>query len=220
VNRRTYGQHCGLAVALDLLGERWTLLVVRELLSGPRRFTDLLDGLPGVGTALLTRRLRDLEQAGVVERVRLQRPATGTAYALTADGRSLEPVVLGLAAWGSARLGAPSPVRAFRPRWALLGMRTRFDATAAEGVELTYELRVDDDTMTVEVADGRLRVLDGAPHRPDVVVEADPDTFLAVAADPAVAGEALQEGRLRLVHGDPRAFAKLAELFPAPATAA
>src|SRR6188508_1089348 len=98
--RRLYGQRCGVARALDIVGERWTLLLVRELMIGPRRFKDILGGLPGIGTNLLTDRLKDLEQAGVVARRVLPPPAGSTVYELTELGRGLEPVVFALGWWG------------------------------------------------------------------------------------------------------------------------
>lgn len=103
--KRSYQQYCGIAAALDLLGERWTLLIVRDLLIGPKRFTDLLEGLPGVGTGLLSQRLRELEESGVIEKAALLPPAASTVYRLTPDGEGLRPAMLSLLRWGSRRLG-------------------------------------------------------------------------------------------------------------------
>lgn len=210
MTKRSYGQLCSIAAALDVLGERWTLLLVRELLGGPRRFSDVLDGLPGIGTGLLTARLRELEAAGVVERVRLARPATGTGYALTEEGRALEPVVLALADWGASRLAAPGPGLAVRARWAMLGLRTRFDATAAAGVRETYEFRVDDEVFHARVDDGSLEVGDGRAADPDVVLEADGEAFARLIGDPANA-------RGIRLSGPATAKRHLATVFPAPA---
>src|SRR5262245_13199941 len=117
---RSYGQYCGLAKALDLVGERWALLVVRELLLGPKRFTDLLDGLPGVSTNVLATRLRGLERAGVVERNVLPPPAASSVYELTAYGRALEPAVAALGRWGAVSLGPRAPDQALRSHWLAL----------------------------------------------------------------------------------------------------
>ena len=110
--KRSYGQWCGIARALDIVGERWSLLIVRNLLVGPKRYRDLLDGLPGIGTNLLARRLRDLEGYGVVERAKLPAPASATVYQLTRKGLELEPVVLALGSWGWEYLGEPQPTDA------------------------------------------------------------------------------------------------------------
>ncbi|MEL6893010.1 MAG: helix-turn-helix domain-containing protein, partial [Actinomycetota bacterium] len=137
VVKRSYGQYCGLAAALDLLGERWTLLVVRDLLPGPRRYQDLLDGLPGLATDLLTARLRTLESAGLVERRRLESPGRGWVYELTERGASLRPIIEGLALWGGDLLPAPAvgPDAAHRldPRWAMASMAAAYRAHGRSG---------------------------------------------------------------------------------------
>src|SRR5688572_9950283 len=117
--RRRYDQYCSAARALDLVGERWTLLVVRELLLWPRRYTDLAAGLPGIGSGLLASRLKELEAQGLVARRRLFPPASSIVYELTPAGRELEPVLDGLARWGARWLGAPRPEDAIRPRWVM-----------------------------------------------------------------------------------------------------
>lgn len=214
--KRSYAQFCSVATALDVVGERWTLLVVRELLAGPRRFSDLEDGLPGIGTALLTQRLRDLQGAGLVERVALPRPARGSAYALTAAGLELEPVLAGLARFGGRRLGtlAEDDARTFRARWTAAGLRLWFDADAAAGVEQTFEFRVDDELFHARVSDGEVDVRDGPASHPDLVVATDARTFAQVAGDPGAAAPALRDGRLRL-DGAPEAARALSRLFPA-----
>lgn len=213
--QRTYGQFCGLAHALDLVGERWTLLVLRELLMGPQRFTDLLDALPGVGTGLLTSRLRTLEGEGLIGRRRLRPPAGSAVYELTEAGRGLEPALLGLARWGAARLGPPRDDQAFRPRWAMVAMRASYDAAAAQGVRESYEFDVDDDVFHAVVDDGALEILDGPAHRADVRLRTDAATFARLAHDPATARAALTDGRLT-VEGDRSAVRNCMAIF-APA---
>ncbi|GAA2748450.1 hypothetical protein GCM10010440_48830 [Kitasatospora cinereorecta] len=115
--RRSYDQYCAVARALDAVGERWSLLIVRELLVGPRRYTDLHADLPGVSTDILAARLKQLEGEGLVERRRLERPANATVYELTERGLALRPVVESLAAWGTADLGEPRPTDAVRGHW-------------------------------------------------------------------------------------------------------
>lgn len=209
--QRTYGQYCGLARALDLVGERWTLLVLRELLTGPKRFSDLLDGLPGVGTALLTARLRSLEQLEVVRRRRLAPPAGSTVYELTDAGRELEPMLLGLARWGAARLGAPTEDLVFRPRWAMVAMASAHDAEAARGVREIYEFEVGEEVFHADVDDGRVELHDGPGHRPAVRVRADPASFARIAHDPRAVGDAGVQ-----VDGQPDAVRRCGAIF-APA---
>src|ERR687889_2611556 len=159
--RRTYDDACAAAHALDLVGERWALLVVRELVLGPKRFTDLRAGLPNVSPNVLAQRLRELEAAGVVRRRKLPPPAASRVYELTPWGEELEPVIIRLGRWG-----ARSPLR---PRDAELGvdslvlsLRTMFDPVAAEGLEASYELRLGEDTFRAVVTDGRFEVDRGA----------------------------------------------------------
>ncbi|MFE0462123.1 winged helix-turn-helix transcriptional regulator [Kitasatospora sp. NPDC058965] len=117
MSRRSYDQYCAIARALDAVGERWSLLIVRELLGGPRRYTDLHADLPGVSTDILAARLKQLEAEGVVERRRLERPANATVYELTEHGQALRPVVAALGDWGLAVLGEQRPTDAVREHW-------------------------------------------------------------------------------------------------------
>src|SRR5919106_4447864 len=139
--RRTYGDRCGIARALDLVGERWALLVVRELLLGPKRFTDLREGLPHVSPDVLSQRLRELEEDGIVRRAKLPPPGAARVYELTERGRELEPVILELGRWGS---GAPFPPGDARlgPDSAVIALMTVFDRPTAAGLEASYELRL------------------------------------------------------------------------------
>lgn len=179
---RSYTQHCGIAAALDLVGERWTLLLVRELVPGPRRWTDLLDGLPGIGTGLLAARLRELEAEGLVTRRTLPPPAASVVYELTDEGRMLEPVLDGLARFGIRRLGAPAPGRAVRARWIAMAMRTLHDSGAASGQRRAYEFRLDGEVFHAVTGGGAVLVADGPAEEPHVVIEGDAAAFLAAAA--------------------------------------
>src|SRR3712207_5141100 len=138
-----YQQYCGLARALDIAGDRWTLLIVRELLPGPRRFTDLIEGLPGVSRKLLTERLRDLERDGIIGRRDLPPPAARQVYELTGDGRDLARAMTPLIAWGFGKMGEMEPGERFRPRWAAIGMASLADRDSAAGVHETYQYSVD-----------------------------------------------------------------------------
>src|SRR5918992_2067599 len=120
--RHRYQQYCALARTLDVAGDRWTLLIVRELAPGRRRFTDLLDGLPGVSRNLLTERLRALERAGIISRHELPPPAVRRVYELTDDGRDLATAMAPLIAWGARRIGERTPGDTFRPRWPAVAM--------------------------------------------------------------------------------------------------
>src|SRR5262245_44522021 len=141
---RTYAQYCGLAYALDLVGERWALLIVRDLLMAPKRFTDLQRGLPGIPTNVLSARLKELEEDGIVLRRVLPRPATGVAYDLTEYGRGLEDVVLRLGLWGARSLGEPRPGDVVTPAALVVALRASFRPEAARGLRAGYEVHVGD----------------------------------------------------------------------------
>jgi DNA-binding HxlR family transcriptional regulator len=203
-----------MARALDVVGDRWTLLLVRELLTGPKRHVDLLAGLPGVPRKLLGDRLRALAEAGVLERRALPPPAPAAVYDLTDRGRQLEPVLAALGEWGEPLLGAPRPDDDFRLRWIALGLRHRFNREAAAGLALVYEFRVGREVVNVEVRDGTVTVHDGPAAERDVVLEADRQTFLAWGTGRLSDGDALQAG-LR-IDGGRRELARFGRLFDRP----
>src|SRR5918999_5140313 len=142
--RHRYLQYCALARALEVAGDRWTLLIVRELAPGPRRFTDLIDGLPGVSRNLLTDRLRDLERDGIIARRELPPPAARQVYELTDDGRDLATAMAPLIAWGIRLLGERKPEETLRARSAAVGMVGLADRQAAKDVSETYQILVGD----------------------------------------------------------------------------
>ncbi|KQY20379.1 hypothetical protein ASD16_21115 [Cellulomonas sp. Root485] len=193
---RTYDDGCGIAHALDLVGERWALLVVRELLLGPKRFTDLRAGLPGVSANILSQRLRELEAEGVIERTTLPPPAGVAVYALTSRGAELEPVVLALGAWG-----VRSPTL---PRDAHLGVDSVILSLAAQLTHTeppaTYELRLGQYQFAVRLHDGRVDVSRGTADRPDAAITTTPRALDAIVSgdrsltDVVTAGEAAVEG--------------------------
>ena len=163
VARRSYDQYCGLARALDILGERWALLVVRDLLIGPKRFSDLQEGLPGIGANALSARLKALEADGLVAKRRLPRPAASTVYELTDRGRALEPAVLELIRWGMELLGEPGPEDRFRPSWLITGVRAAFDPQLAGELRRSYRVDVEDDSFVIRIDRGRIVVERGDP---------------------------------------------------------
>jgi DNA-binding HxlR family transcriptional regulator/putative sterol carrier protein len=213
---RSYDQYCVVARALDVIGERWTLLVVRELLIGPKRFTDLLEGLPGIATNLLSARLKHMETGGLIRRRRLPPPAASTVYELTELGRGLEPVLGSLARWSMPLIKEPpAPDEFLRPGWFLLGMRLTFNREGARGVHETYEFRLGEEVFHAVVDDGRMDLQPGHAEHPDLVVTTDPKTFVEIGfgfLDPA---QAVSDG-LTHVEGDPDAAQHALEIFATP----
>jgi DNA-binding HxlR family transcriptional regulator len=191
-----YDQYCPIAHAVGMLGERWTLLVVRELIYGPKRYTDLVDGLPGIGTNVLAKRLRDLEDAGVVQRRKLAPPAACTVYELTEYGQQLDEVVYALARWGVRTLGPPGPKDELEAEWGIHALPALFDAEAARGLTESYVLRVGDDAFTARLEEGELSTSMGDAEGADLRFEVDMDTFFALASGDLPAAEAVEQGLL------------------------
>ena len=213
--RRTYGQFCGLAEALDLVGERWTLLIVRDLSFGARRFSDLAEGLPGVSTALLTDRLRHLEAQRLVRRVFAPPPVEAVVYELTEDGESLFEALMPLAGWGLKRLDPEAEGRTGRAEWLALQFRQSFRPERAAGVRETYELRVGEDVFTLIVDDGDLRLVRGPVDDPDVVCETDFDTLMDLGLQRLRAPEAVKAKRMT-TRGPRDAVERMHEIFLGP----
>jgi DNA-binding HxlR family transcriptional regulator len=188
---RRYNQFCALARSLDVVGERWTLLIVRELLLGPRRFTDLLAALPGIGRNLIAARLRELEEAGVIAREE-------RSYALTERGRGLEEAVLALTRWELDAMRPPEPGDERQPGWYALAMWAAYRASAAGAHEETYEFRVGEGVFHLWTARREGGARRGPASDPDAVLEADLDSFLAVATGMQTLEEALEAGRVRM----------------------
>ena len=180
--------YCPMAHALSLVGERWSLLIVRELLHGPRRYTDLANGLPGIGTNILAARLKDLETFGVVEKKKLPPPYASTVYELTPYGRELDEVLYALGRWGARSLGPPVFEEELYPEWGLNALPALFDPEAARDLDERYVLKIGDDAFTADVHDGRLRTEVGASSDRDLVVEMDMRTSLGPDERRAVAG--------------------------------
>jgi DNA-binding HxlR family transcriptional regulator len=185
---RTYGDACGIARALDVVGDRWALLVVRDLVLGGKRFTDLRAGLPKVSPDVLAQRLRELEDAGVVSRRRLPAPAASHVYELTERGQALEPVLLELGRWGSA---APFPDGdiTFNPDAVMLALKTMFNPAAAAGLTASYEFRFGEQWFHARVSDGALTITRGAADAPDATIATDPPALAAMLWHGAPSGE-------------------------------
>ena len=211
MSKRAYGQYCGFARALELVGERWALLIVRDLLVGPRRFTDLRRGLPRITTNVLADRLRELEAAGIVQRRALPRPDSSVVYELTDYGADLEEPVMALGRWGARRLGDPRPDEIITSDSITIALRTTFAAERARGVHATYELRLGSVVVHARVADGALVVGAGALPEAQLVIETGP-AIRALMAGELTPGAAIDSGQIHLV-GDSRLLAQFADLF-------
>ncbi|MGN9844280.1 winged helix-turn-helix transcriptional regulator [Nonomuraea sp. H19] len=210
---RTYGHYCAVAKTLDVVGERWALLVVRELLDGPKRYVDLLGGLAGISTDMLATRLKALEEAGIVSRRTLPAPAASKVYELTPLGRSLQPAVTELARFGMRLLGEQSDDDAFQIHWITPSLRAMFRPERAQALSLTVEFRVGADAMHARIADGALHTCPGHADAPDAVLTcADAATLAEIGRDPAASLTAVSTGRLH-VQGSPDAVQATRELF-------
>ena len=207
-----YEQYCALARALDAVGDRWTLLIVRELVPGPRRFTDLVEGLPGVSRNLLADRLRALEAEGILTRQELPPPAARQVYELSEDGRDLAEAIAPLIAWGARRLGARGPTDSFRVRWAAVAMYFLGDRDAAENVRETYQFLVGSSAFHFTIDDGTIRLRDGTVENPAVTWTTDEETWADIASGKTTARSALSAGALT-IDGDKQAAKRLRNIF-------
>jgi DNA-binding HxlR family transcriptional regulator len=190
---RSYGQRCAVAHALDIVGQRWGLLIVRELLLGPKRFTDLRAGLPQASRNVMAQRLRELQHVGVLRRHRLPPPASSWVYELTEWGRQLEPTLAGLVRWGTASPFLPADGMLSADS-AALGLRVFFDSRDDTGWQAVCELRLGADRFTARVERGQINVERGSPAKPDVVIEADPSTFTGFLGNPSALSAAVHDG--------------------------
>ena len=214
VGRRKYDDGCAVSHALDLIGERWALLVIRELILGPKRFTDLLAGLPGASPDVLTQRLRQLVGAGVLHRRRLDPPAAVWVYELTRWGAELTPIVLELARWASRspamRYDVPIGTDSL-----MLSLQALFDAPNATGLEATIALRLGAERFCLRVAGGQLAITRSDIDGPDATLDTDQATLLSLLRTDRGLDEALDSGKLRLI-GDHAVVDRFLRLFPRP----
>lgn len=215
---RTYGEACGIPRALDRIGERWALMVVRELVLGPKRFTDLRTGLPGASPNVLSQRLRELEVTGVVRRRKLPPPAASQVYELTEWGSELESVLEALGRWGARAPLAP-PEAGMSLDAHVLSLCTLFDPDLAEGLDATIELRLGDERLRAEVTGGRLQMLRGGAPGADATVTTDHGTLLALSHRRLELADALRAGEVK-IEGDERLVQRFVGLFTMPEPAA
>ncbi|MCX4551830.1 helix-turn-helix transcriptional regulator [Streptomyces sp. NBC_01387] len=192
--RRSYDQYCAAARALDAVGDRWTLLIVRELLAGPRRYTDLHADLPGVSTDVLASRLKDMEREELATRRRLPPPGAATVYELTARGRELLPVLTALADWGTPALTERRPTDALRAHWFAVPLVRHLDGLGAGVVEV----HLDEGVFHVRTDGGEPLYGDGPADRPDARLTLDADTCIAISGGGLSLTDAVRDGRVRL----------------------
>ena len=198
---KRYDQYCPVAHALDLIGERWALLVVRELMHGPKRYTDLVEHLPGIGTNVLATRLRDLEACGIVAKRKLPPPAASRVYELTEYGEGLRPALRELALWGARSLGPPGEADGLFPGWLQNALDTVLAPIAPPG---SFEFRIDDEVASL--VDGK--ALEGPAERPDVVVAGDASGIYRLFVDRSLDGVT--------VEGDRALLERLLDVAPEP----
>jgi len=208
--KRTYGQCCALAVALDVVGERWTLLIVRELLIRPRRYAELLQAFPGIGTNLLAERLRFLSEHGVVRAVNAGQPRSG--YELTERGQALRDPVLALARWGFDTMATQARSGRVEPGWAQLGVEALIDDARASDVDEDYVFHVDDDVFTLSVRNGHASIRPGAADDPAMTIDTDAATLMDVASNNLDPISALVANRVTVV-GDADAMPRCLHLL-------
>ncbi len=211
MTKRAYGQYCGLARAVEVIAERWALLIIRDLLVGPRRFTDLNRGLPRIPTNILAARLKELEDAGVVRRRIVPRPAGSIVYELTEYGSELEDVVLSLGRWGARALGNPRPDEIITVDSMIMALRTTFQPEASAGLQATFELRLGEIVIHARVDDGAVAVNEGELPGADLIIEAGPALREVLAGEVSPA-DAIENGGIR-IHGDPARLTQFAQLF-------
>ena len=215
--KRAYDDPCGIARALDVVGERWALLVVRELVLGPKRFTDLREGLRGVSADVLSQRLRQLEQAGVVRQTTLRPPGAARAYELTDRGRDLEPVLHALGRWGS-REPLPSSDREMSVDAFAVALSTVFDPAKADGMDATVALVVDGDPLVVQVHDGAFEIRRGSAEQPHARIEGSVAALREVLWRGRPLAEAESDGSVT-VGGLRSVVRRFLKLFPPPVPA-
>jgi DNA-binding HxlR family transcriptional regulator/putative sterol carrier protein len=211
VSQKGYGQFCGFARALELVGDRWAMMIVRDLLVGPKRFSDLHSGLPKIPTNVLTTRLKQLEAGGIVERRPLPRPPGGVVYELTARGRELDDAVVAIGRWGAKLLETPRDGEIVTTDSLAMALRTTFRPEKAGDLRARYELHVGDIVLHAIVDGPRITVGRGALEKPDLIVESSPalKDLMAGAMTPR---EALASGAIRIT-GPRRLFNRFAGVF-------
>lgn len=217
-SKRRYDDACGTAHALEILGERWALLIMRELMLGPKRFGDIRAGLPGISANVLTQRLEGLEAYGVLRRRKLPPPASVQVYELTEWGMDAEGIIKTMGYW-AARSPDHDPTLPLSPVSLMLSFRTMFDAAKARGEDLTLEFRLGEEVFTAVVRGGELTNGRGEAERPDAVITGDPEPIAGIVYDGQDPAEMVLQGALK-IEGDLEAVRRFARFFDLPEKAA
>jgi DNA-binding HxlR family transcriptional regulator len=220
VAARSYGQYCGVTTAAELLTERWALLIVRDLLVGPRRYTDLKQGLPKIPTNILSARLKELQEGGVIRRVPLAH--CGLVYELTEYGRELEPIVLALGRWGFRSMGEPKDDDIATADSLTIALRTAFRPEIAS-VSLDFQVQVSAVELRAQVSDGELKVVQIAPPAPPVggsLPSSEPELRFAsgpgirhLIAGTLTPAEAVEQDVVTILKGNLKLLERFTELF-------
>ena len=207
---RTYGQYCGLAKGLDVIGDRWVLLVVRELLEGPRRYGELLDGLPGIATNLLAERLRTMQDNGLIQKT------DDDHYALTERGEGLREVLYAIGRWTYPLMGPIGLDETFRSHWIVHPVSALFPGVDASRPKVTIEVRCGESPMTIASRDGRVTVHEGTAAAPDLVLTGPPDAIVGLLAHRLDRKQATERGVS--ITGDVKVLRRLRPQIPSPTT--
>ncbi|MFC4055690.1 winged helix-turn-helix transcriptional regulator [Actinomadura syzygii] len=212
-DKRHYRQFCGLASALDVIGERWTLLIVRELLLAPARFSEIQENLPGLGTNLLSERLRVLTEQGIIEALPVEGDGRGKQYRLTATGQHLHAPLLMLSRWGMNFLSEDdAETGAARSAWGFLAVQAMIHGRPAPSINESYEFRVDDEVFHIHVQDERATAHQGPANAPAIVVSTDARTFVRIGAELLSPFDAVATGRLT-IEGDEGAIRRCSKFM-------
>lgn len=216
--KRSYEDGCATAHALDLIGERWAILVVRELILGPKRFTDLRAGLPSISPNVLTQRLEELERANIVRRRKLPPPAAAWVYELTDWGMELEKVIMALGRWGARSPNLMEGAYPLSVDALILSFRTMFSGEAAGDFKASLELRIGEDRFHAEIANGEMQLTRGAAANPDAIIEGTGEALAGLAYGGQKLGDMIKAGAVK-VEGDRNTAKRFFTLFPLPAPA-
>jgi DNA-binding HxlR family transcriptional regulator len=214
LGKRSYDDGCAMAHALDLVGERWALLVVRELMLGPKRFTDLRASLPGISANVLTQRLEELEAVSILERRKLPPPIAAWVYQLTDWGMDLEPIVKSIGKW-AARSPFISGDAHMSVNSVVLSLRTMFNSEVAGDFKAKLQLRLSGEPFRTTIADGEIEVVRGESEKPDATLDGTSDAIAALIYGGRDLDKAVRAGELK-VSGDVAKLKRFATLFPLP----
>ena len=204
---KTYGQYCGLAKALDVIGDRWTLLIVRELLIGESRYSDLLKGLPGIATNLLASRLEEMEAAGLVVREELPAPASATVFKLTPRGEELRPVIRELGRWAGPLMTGRTTSECARTRWMVLPAQFYLEDRLPADAPVEIQINGADESIVIESRDGKVKARPGVTSDPDLTLTGSPELALGIMMGRVTAAQAKKRGLK--VEGDARLLERL-----------